>query len=113
MDLASLTNSEVRAANNGRVIFADSFGIYGLTIVIDHGQGLASTYSHLSKKTIEVGQRLQFRHYRPIFVPGRGRLVPKPSSGINVRGIVDGNAGNYWCEWFVWRKDRFGDNRSL
>ena len=56
VDLASLANSEVKAANNGRVIFVDLNGIYGLTIVLDHGQGIASTYSHLSKKVVEVGQ---------------------------------------------------------
>ena len=55
MDLASLVNSEVQAANNGRVIFADRLGIYGVTIILDHGQGLASTYSHLSKKVVEIG----------------------------------------------------------
>ena len=59
VDLASLVNSEVQAANNGRVIFADCLGIYGVTIILDHGQGLASTYSHLSKKVIEVGQEVK------------------------------------------------------
>ena len=59
VDLASLANSEVQAANNGRVIFADRLGIYGLTIVLDHGQGLASTYSHLSTKLVEVGQEVK------------------------------------------------------
>jgi murein DD-endopeptidase MepM/ murein hydrolase activator NlpD len=59
VDLASLANSEVQAANNGRVIFADRLGIYGLTIVLDHGQGLASTYSHLSTKVVEVGQEVK------------------------------------------------------
>jgi len=59
VDLASLANSEVEAANNGRVIFADRLGIYGLTVVLDHGQGVASTYSHLSKKLVEVGQRVK------------------------------------------------------
>ena len=49
VDLASLANSNVQAANNGRVIFADRLGIYGLTVVLDHGQGIASIYSHLSK----------------------------------------------------------------
>ena len=44
VDLASLANSPVPAANNGRVIFADGLGIYGLTVVLDHGQGLASLY---------------------------------------------------------------------
>lgn len=56
LDLASLANSDVLAANNGRVIFADRLGIYGLTVVLDHGQGIASVYSHLSKISVELGQ---------------------------------------------------------
>jgi len=56
VDLASLANSPVPAANNGRVIFADRLGIYGLTVVLDHGQGLASLYGHLSKIEVSPGQ---------------------------------------------------------
>jgi murein DD-endopeptidase MepM/ murein hydrolase activator NlpD len=58
IDLASLANSEVYAANNGRVIYAQPLGIYGLTVVLDHGQGLASTYSHLSKINVKTGQEV-------------------------------------------------------
>jgi hypothetical protein len=58
VDLASLANSKAQAANNGRVIFADRLGIYGLTVVIDHGQGLASVYSHLSKIDVEINQEV-------------------------------------------------------
>jgi hypothetical protein len=59
VDLASLANSEVQAANNGRVIFAEDLGIYGLTVVLDHGQGLASTYSHLSSIGVQNGQEVK------------------------------------------------------
>jgi hypothetical protein len=59
VDLASLANSEVQAANNGRVIFAEGLGIYGLTVVLDHGQGLASTYSHLSSIGVQMGQEVK------------------------------------------------------
>ena len=58
VDLASLANAEVQAANNGRVIFAEHMGIYGLTVVLDHGQGLASLYSHLSKIDVEPDQEI-------------------------------------------------------
>jgi hypothetical protein len=65
VDLASLAGSKVGAANNGRIIFADRLGIYGLTVVIDHGQGLASTYSHLSSISVKPGQdRRQGRCHR-------------------------------------------------
>jgi murein DD-endopeptidase MepM/ murein hydrolase activator NlpD len=49
VDLASLSNSPVQAANHGKVLFAGRLGIYGLTVVLDHGEGLASIYGHLSK----------------------------------------------------------------
>lgn len=58
VDLASLAHSEVQAANHGRVIFADRLGIYGLTVVLDHGQGLASVYAHLSKMDVQPGQEV-------------------------------------------------------
>jgi murein DD-endopeptidase MepM/ murein hydrolase activator NlpD len=56
VDLASLTNAPVLASNSGKVIFADGLGIYGLAVVIDHGQGLASVYAHLSKIEVAPGQ---------------------------------------------------------
>jgi murein DD-endopeptidase MepM/ murein hydrolase activator NlpD len=59
VDLASVANSPVEAANNGRVIYADRLGIYGLAIVLDHGQGLASLYGHLSKIEVSLGQEVR------------------------------------------------------
>jgi hypothetical protein len=56
VDLASLARSPVQAANTGRVIFAQDFGIYGLTVVIDHGQGLYTMYGHLSRIDVDVDQ---------------------------------------------------------
>ncbi len=58
IDLASLANSGVQAANSGRVILAETLGIYGLTLVLDHGQGLASIYAHLSSINVKPGQEV-------------------------------------------------------
>lgn len=58
VDLASLAYAPVPAANGGKVIFAEYIGIYGETVVIDHGFGLFSAYSHLSSMDVQVGQRL-------------------------------------------------------
>ncbi len=49
IDIASTQHAPVKAANSGRVIFADFNGIYGNMIIIDHGQGVFSLYSHLSQ----------------------------------------------------------------
>ena len=56
IDLASLAMSPVPAANSGKVIYAETLGIYGRLIVIDHGYGLFSMYAHLSSFNVPVGQ---------------------------------------------------------
>ena len=58
VDLASLAHSGVQAANSGRVILAEPVGIYGLALVLDHGQGLASIYAHLSSINVKAGQKV-------------------------------------------------------
>ncbi len=55
VDLASIARSPIPAANTGVVIFAESLGIYGKTVIVDHGLGLFSMYSHLSHIGVEVG----------------------------------------------------------
>ena len=54
LDLASVAGSPVPAAADGRVVFADYLGIYGNTIIIDHGLGLYTLYAHLAG--VEVSQ---------------------------------------------------------
>jgi murein DD-endopeptidase MepM/ murein hydrolase activator NlpD len=59
VDLASLAHSPVPAANSGIVLFADGLGIYGQTVVLDHGVGLFSMYSHLSQIAVKPGERME------------------------------------------------------
>ncbi len=58
-DLASLMNSPVPAANNGIVVLAEPVGIYGNTVIIDHGLGVFSGYSHLSQIDVKVGDKVE------------------------------------------------------
>jgi murein DD-endopeptidase MepM/ murein hydrolase activator NlpD len=58
IDLASLANSPVQASNNGRVVFAERNGIYGLAVVLDHGQGLATLYGHLNAAQVTLNQEV-------------------------------------------------------
>ncbi len=55
MDIASTARVAIKAANSGNVIFADYLGIYGNMIILDHGQGVSSLYSHLSSIDTTVG----------------------------------------------------------
>ncbi len=59
IDLASTAHARVGAANSGRVIMADTVGIFGNTIIIDHGFGLASLYSHLSNMVVSSGDMVK------------------------------------------------------
>lgn len=55
MDIASTKSADVRAANSGVVAFADYLGIYGNMVMVDHGQGVFSLYSHLSQINVAPG----------------------------------------------------------
>ena len=57
-DLASLHGSVVPAGNTGRVVFVGPLGIYGTTVIIDHGLGLFSLYGHLSETSVEQGAQV-------------------------------------------------------
>jgi murein DD-endopeptidase MepM/ murein hydrolase activator NlpD len=58
-DLASLRASPVPAGNTGRVIFAGPLGIYGNTVILDHGLGLSSLYGHLSEIGVATGAEVR------------------------------------------------------
>jgi murein DD-endopeptidase MepM/ murein hydrolase activator NlpD len=51
-DLASLKMAAVPAAADGRVAFVGPLGIYGMTVVLDHGLGLFTLYGHLSSTAV-------------------------------------------------------------
>ncbi len=55
-DLASVAHGAVESANDGMVVFADYLGIYGNTVLVDHGLGLISLYGHLSSIEVQEGQ---------------------------------------------------------
>lgn len=54
-DLASLKRAVVPAANGGIVAFAGPLGIYGDTVILDHGMGLFTLYGHLSEIAVQTG----------------------------------------------------------
>jgi murein DD-endopeptidase MepM/ murein hydrolase activator NlpD len=58
-DLASLEHSPVTAANNGVVVLAEPLGIYGHTVILDHGLGIFSMYSHLSRIGVKSGDEVK------------------------------------------------------
>ena len=57
-DLAVTARTPVTAANRGIVKLARYFGIYGNTVVVDHGFGLMTLYAHLSSIDVREGQEV-------------------------------------------------------
>jgi murein DD-endopeptidase MepM/ murein hydrolase activator NlpD len=58
-DLAVVARTPVPAANPGVVLLARYLGIYGNSVVVDHGLGLATLYAHLSSIDVREGQPVE------------------------------------------------------
>ncbi len=58
IDLASTQNAPIEAANNGVVVHTGYLGIYGNTVIIDHGLGVFTHYSHMNAIKVKVGQKV-------------------------------------------------------
>ncbi len=59
IDLAAGTGTPVKASAGGVISLARTDLYYtGGTIIIDHGQGISTTYLHLSKVEVKEGQRV-------------------------------------------------------
>jgi murein DD-endopeptidase MepM/ murein hydrolase activator NlpD len=58
IDLADLQQARVGAAQAGEVVFVGELGIYGETVIVDHGIGVSSLYGHLSSIAVKKGERV-------------------------------------------------------
>jgi murein hydrolase activator len=53
--IAAATGTPVRVVEAGKVRLVGQFGTYGLTIVVEHGNGYYSVYSHLQSAAVKLG----------------------------------------------------------
>ena len=58
IDIALASGTPVRAAAAGRVTLAADLYFTGWTVILDHGHGVSSTYSHLQETAVKTGQQL-------------------------------------------------------
>lgn len=56
LDIEAPQGKAVAASGGGRVVFAGTLNATGNSIIIDHGLGLYTSYNHLSKILVKVGQ---------------------------------------------------------
>ncbi len=60
-DLSVTKHYPIEASNSGTVAFTGDLGIYGNTVILDHGLGLFSLYSHLSSVDVKTGDSVARR----------------------------------------------------
>ncbi|MEK9138394.1 MAG: M23 family metallopeptidase, partial [Bacteroidota bacterium] len=58
-DIANGEGTPVYAGNNGIVTLADRLYIYGNAVIINHGQGVSTSYNHLSEIRVKVGDSVE------------------------------------------------------
>ncbi len=59
IDIGVGYGTPIKAATNGTVILAQTYGGYGRATVIDHGGGLSTLYAHQSSIIVKVGQQVE------------------------------------------------------
>jgi murein DD-endopeptidase MepM/ murein hydrolase activator NlpD len=99
-DLAQRSNTVVRSANSGKVIYADRLGIYGNCIILDHGYSLESLYGHLSRIDVKVGDMVTKE--QPIGVSGATGMAF--GDHLHFSMLVDGyqiDPKEWWDEHWI------------
>lgn len=90
VDIAAPTGTPVNAAADGVVAMADDLYFTGGTVILDHGFGLTTTYSHLQAMWVVEGQKLR-----------RG----EPVGTVGATGRATGAHLDWRMNWFDQRLD--------
>lgn len=59
VDISALLGKPVVSTANGTVIFAGPKPVIGNLVIIDHGYGIKTSYGHLSKILVQIGQKVK------------------------------------------------------
>lgn len=90
VDIGAPTGTPVRAPAAGKVSFVYDMYYSGWTLVLDHGQGLSSTFLHLNRVLVKEGDRVE-----------QGQLIAE----IGATGRVSGAHLDWRMNWLDQRID--------
>jgi Peptidase family M23 len=102
-DLASVEHAAIDAANDGVVVHAGYFGIYGNAVIIDHGCGLQTLYGHMTQIAVKEGEAVK----RNQLIGHSGETGLAGGDHLHFSVVLDGLPVNP-AEWWDphWVRDR-------
>ncbi len=59
LDVSAPVGTKIIAPADGKVVFAQRDGAYGLSVEIDHGNGIITRYAHMSKFNVKRGDKIK------------------------------------------------------
>lgn len=87
LDIAAAIGTPVVAPANGIITFAGSRGVWGITLIVDHGHGLVTRYCHLSKVQKSEGSQVK-RGETIAFIGNTGKCIgPHLHYEVRLHGI--------------------------
>ena len=101
VDIANKEGTEILAPNSGRVVLSEDMKVHGGTIIISHGQGILSIFSHLKERLVKKGEGVE--RGQLIGLMGQAGLATGPHLhwGLCASGTV--------VDPLEWTKRKIGD----
>ena len=88
VDYSAPIGNPVIATADGRVTYAGKRGAYGKFVELDHGNGIATSFAHLSEIHVKVGQKVKRGHVIAA-VGNSGRSTgPHVHYEVRIKGIA-------------------------
>ncbi|HNX31712.1 MAG TPA: peptidoglycan DD-metalloendopeptidase family protein [Holophaga sp.] len=92
--IAADPGAQVQAVAEGKVVFADSYQSYGPMVILDHGGGFFTLYTHMSLFTVNKGQ---------VMKPGEpvgtvGETMEGPRLGFEIRHLAQPQDPQKWLK---------------
>jgi len=92
--IAGEQGAPVQAVADGKVVYADLYQSYGPMVILDHGGGFFSIYTHLEALAVAKGQIL--KQGEPLGAVGM--TVDGPRLGFEIRHLTQPQDPNKWLK---------------
>ncbi|HIW79845.1 MAG TPA: M23 family metallopeptidase [Candidatus Bilophila faecipullorum] len=88
VDLRGAQGTPIKAMADGKVLIAQNMYFAGNTVYLDHGQGVISTYAHMSRLDVKPGESVKAGQQIGL-VGATGRVTgPHLHLGVNILGVA-------------------------